>query len=94
MRWRGLNESGPRRERLTEEEQQAEAEKNRVVPVVDESSEVVGMLADRDVSMAAYMQGRTFTVRIKDQICQEVAKRMWSIFLSRSTHGRVRSSPE
>ena len=28
------------------------------VPVVDEAGDVVGMVTDRDVSMAAYTQGR------------------------------------
>ena len=44
-----------------------------VLPVVDESDRIVGMVTDRDICMGAYTKGETFsTLRVRDAMASEV----------------------
>jgi|SRR3990172_275342 len=45
------------------------------VPVVDEQSRVVGMITDRDISMAAYIQGTSLT---GSQVASAMAEQVFS----------------
>lgn len=44
-----------------------------VVPVIDESSKLIGIITDRDICMATYTQGRApHEIRVGDVMCKQV----------------------